>query len=68
MKRHRKLSNAGKVYNNSYNLICSKMFDSFIATRAIKIRSREIFNLVDQLFTRCFLKAVKRDRNTARRE
>lgn len=44
MKRHRKLSNAGKVYNNSYNLICSKMFDSFIATRAIKIRSREIFN------------------------
>lgn len=64
MKRHRKLSNAGKVYNNSYNLICLKMFDSQLKFD----REKFLTGLVDQLFTRCFLKAVKRDRNTARRE
>lgn len=39
--------------------ICLKMFGSFIT---IKIRWREIFNRDSRLFVRCFVKAVKRDR------
>lgn len=39
--------------------ICLKMFGSFIT---IKIRWREIFNRGSRLFVRCFVKAVKRDR------